>query len=102
MCIRDSQRPAGAPVTENDELFWGVLGGNAGSFGIVTNYRFECIKDSDHPHSYGYAAARKYSKQKYKNLMKQVQVWTQGVAAGTLLADIDFMMTVESRGPTLL
>ncbi|MBA4191767.1 MAG: hypothetical protein C0467_27625 [Planctomycetaceae bacterium] len=100
--VRTLQRPAGAPVTEDDELFWGVLGGNAGSFGIVTNYRFECIKDSDHPHSYGYAAARKYSKQKYKNLMKQVRGWTQGVAAGTLLADIDFMMTVESRGPALI
>ncbi len=99
--VKTVQRPAGAPVTEDDELFWGVLGGNAGSFGSVTNYRFECVRDADHPRSYGYSAARLYRKGRYKNLMKQVQTWTQGVAAGTLRPDIDFMMTVASRSDTL-
>lgn len=99
--VKTVQRPAAAPVTEDDELFWGVLGGNAGSFGIVTNYRFECVKNTDHPRSYGYTAARLYRKERYKNLMKQVQVWTQGVAAGTLRPDIDYMMTVASRSDTL-
>jgi hypothetical protein len=99
--VKTIQRPAGAPLTADDELFWGVLGGNAGSFGIVTNYRFECIRDADHPRSYGYTAARLYRKGRYKNLMKQVQTWTQGVAAGTLRSDIDFMMTVASRSDTL-
>jgi hypothetical protein len=79
-----------------------VLGGNAGSFGVVTNYRIECIKDADHPHSYGYAATRKYEKDRYKSLMKEVQKWTQGVAAGTLPPDIDFMMTVESSSAPFL
>ena len=100
--VRTVRRPAGPPVTADDELFWGVLGGNAGSFGIVTNYRFECIRDADHPHSYGYARLQKYEKGCYKSLMKQVQVWTQGVVAGTLLPDIDFMMTVESRSELFL
>jgi FAD/FMN-containing dehydrogenase len=99
--VRTVQRPAGAPATDDDELFWGVLGGNAGSFGIVTNYRFECIKDSDHTRSYGYTAARLYRKGRYKNLMKQVQAWTQGVASGTLRPDVDFMMTVASKSDTL-
>lgn len=99
--VRTVQRPAGAPATEDDELFWGVLGGNAGSFGIVINYRFECIKDADHPHSYGYARIQKYEKDRYKNLLKVVQEWTRGVAAGTL-ADLDFLMTVESESDTLI
>jgi len=99
--VHTVERPAGAPVTKDDELFWGVLGGNAGSFGIVTTYRIECIKDTDHPNSYGYSAIRMYRKERYKNLMKQVQVWTQGVAAGTLRPDTDFQMTVVSKSDTL-
>jgi FAD/FMN-containing dehydrogenase len=99
--VKTVQRPTGAPATDDDELFWGVLGGNAGSFGIVTSYRFECIRDTDHPRSYGYSAARKYRKGRFKNLMKQVQIWTQGVESGTLRSDIDFMMTVASRSDTL-
>ena len=96
------QRPSGPPVTDDEKLFWGVLGGNAGSFGIVTNYRFECVLDSDHPHSYGYAATRKFDKACYKGLMKQVQLWTQGVEAGVLPAGIDFMMTVESGSDVII
>lgn len=100
--VRTLQRPNGAPATDNDELFWGVLGGNAGSFGIVTNYRFRCIKDDAHPNSYGYSAIRPYEKARYKGLMKEVQLWTQGVAAGTFRTDVDFMMTVESESDALI
>ncbi|QEL19184.1 FAD-binding protein [Limnoglobus roseus] len=98
--VRTVQRPAGAPTTDDEKLFWGVLGGNAGSFGIVTNYRFKCIKDSDHPKSFGYSAKRLYRKGRYKNLMKQAQAWTQGIVAGSLPRGIDFMMTVLSKADT--
>jgi FAD/FMN-containing dehydrogenase len=100
--VRTVQRPAGAVVTDDDLLFWGVLGGNAGSFGIVTNYRFKCIRDIDHPHSYGYARMQKYDKDRYTNLLKIVQDWTREVTAGTLPDDLDFMMTVESESDTLV
>lgn len=99
---RTISRPAGPPATDDEELFWGVLGGNAGSFGIVTNYRFECVTDNEHPHSYGYSAIRKYDKACYRGLMKQVQLWTQGVEAGLLPAGIDFMMTVESGSDLII
>jgi FAD/FMN-containing dehydrogenase len=82
----------------NREIFWGVLGGNAGSFGIVTNYTFKCIKATDYPNSYGYAATKQYQKIRFQKLMKLVQTWSQGIKAGTLPADIDLMMTVESTG----
>ena len=100
--VRTVQRPAGAPVTDDEKLFWGVLGGNAGSFGIVINYRIECIRDADHPNSYGYAATRKYQTARYRSLMNQVQTWTQGVQAGTQPAGIDFTMTVESAAEPFL
>lgn len=100
--ISTVKRPAGDPTTEDEELFWGVLGGNAGSFGIVTRYRIKCVKDSDHPLSYGFAATRKYDTNRYWNLMKEVQKWTRGVEAGTLAPGIDFTMTVESSSMPFL
>ncbi len=95
--VRTIQRPAGAPTTEDEELFWGVLGGNAGSFGIIINYQIECIKDTDYPNSYSYTAARWYDKARYTALMKEVQTCTEKVEAGTLRPDINFSMSVESN-----
>ena len=95
--VRTVERPTGPPASDDDELYWGVLGGNAGSFGVVTNYRVEAIDEDDHPHSYGYATLGRYKKALYMDVMKQAQQWTKDVAAKTLRPDIDFMMTVESR-----
>jgi FAD/FMN-containing dehydrogenase len=102
--LRTVTRPVPGSVPASDqekldrEIFWGVLGGNAGSFGIVTNYTFKCIQARDYPNSYGYAATKEYQKSRFQQLMKLVQTWSQGIKAGTLPADIDFMMTVESTG----
>lgn len=100
--LRTVNRPArdSVPSSEeeklNREIFWGVLGGNAGSFGIVTNYTFNCIKDGDYKNSYGYAANRQYKKIRFQKLMALVQRLSQGVEAGTLSEDIDLMITVQS------
>ena len=89
---------AGSEIDEqlNRDIFWAVLGGNAGSFGIVTQYTFECIQDEDHPNSYGYTCTRLYDKNVYKNLMKCVQDWSQRIDNDTLPPGLDFMMTVAS------
>ncbi len=100
--VRTVARPAGAPVTPDDRLFWGVLGGNAGSFGVVVNYRLSCVRDSEHPQSYGYSAKRRFKAPLFMGLLMEVQKWTQGVKAGTLDPDLDFMMTVESRSAWVL
>lgn len=100
--LRTVTRPVNGSLPSSDEekldreIFWGVLGGNAGSFGIVTKYKFECIKGADYPNSYGYTTTRKYTKVRYHKLMKLVQAWSEEIKAGTLTADFDFMMTVES------
>jgi FAD/FMN-containing dehydrogenase len=102
--LRTVTRPApdSLPSSEEEkldrEIFWGVLGGNAGSFGIVTNYTFKCIKDTDRPNSYGYTATRQYKKIRFEKLMKLVQAMSKDIEDKTLPADIDFMMTVESTG----
>ncbi|MEM7112179.1 MAG: FAD-binding protein [Chloroflexota bacterium] len=84
------------PNDDNDKLFWAVLGGNAGSFGIVTEYSFDCIRDSDYPNSYGYKAIQTYKKSLFAKLMQEVQDWTEQIESGELPSDIDFCMTVAS------
>ena len=97
--VKTVNRPLGKPTTGDDWLFWAILGGNAGSFGVVTNYRIECVRDSDHPNSWGFTGIREYDKMRYKNLMKEAQKWTKAVANDdpSLPPDVDFTMTVESQ-----
>jgi FAD/FMN-containing dehydrogenase len=92
----DGSLPSSDEEKLDREIFWGVLGGNAGSFGVVTSYTFKCIKASDRPNSYGYTTTRQYEKSRFQKLMKLVQAWSKDIKAGTLTADFDFMMTVKS------
>ena len=100
-------RPTAEPQTtaekQNLELFRGVLGGNAGSFGIITKYILTPIKDTDHPRSWGFSKERAYNKSLFRSLMQEVQGWTQKIEADIQtgqdidsLKGLDFMMTVES------
>jgi FAD/FMN-containing dehydrogenase len=107
--FRNIVRPNKAPVNNEEELdqkiFQGVLGGNAGSFGIITRYVFKGIKDSDHPKSYGFSKARFFNKDTFKDLMKEAQDWTKLIEDkkdDELLKGLDFMMSVESGSITSL
>lgn len=83
----------------NQEIFRGVLSGNAGSFGIVTRYTYKPIKDIDHPESYGFVQTRKYKASVFKNLMREVQNWTMKIENGEddqALRGLDFMMSLEN------
>ena len=82
----------------NDKLFWAVLGGNAGSFGIITKVKVKTISDFKYPNSFGFSATRKFKKNLFFKLMKEVQKWTKGVENDSLSHDMDFMMTVASPG----
>ncbi len=90
------QRPA---VRDENSLYWGVLGGGPGSFGIITEITFEAIADVDHPYSWGYSGAFIYEKSLFRKAMDEIQRWTQWVAAkpAGLPPDVDMCMTVVSR-----
>lgn len=94
-------RPDPTFVPQNDEeqlrieLFRGVLGGNAGSFGIVTKYYFSSIKDEDHPKSFGFCKIRNFDRDLYYRLMKVMQKYSKMIAADrSSLRGIDLEMTV--------
>ena len=99
-------RADGTPVTvtrpdtqDESSLFWGVLGGGPGSFGVLTDVTFEAIADVDHPYSWGYKSAYIYDKDLFRNGMDEIRRWTELVAARSpdLPADVDMCMTVVSR-----
>ncbi|CAM9589143.1 unnamed protein product, partial [Laminaria digitata] len=97
---RTIQRPI-AEVTEessyDDRIFWGVMGGGAGSFGVITNVEFECIKDADHPGSSGYNGMYGYHKDIFKAAMDVVQKRTAEVRDPEALpSDCDLMVSAMS------
>ena len=100
--VRTLNRPKGTPKTADELLFWGVLGGNAGSFGIVISYVFECLKDDDYKSSFSYTARRKYDKTFFRTMMNVTQNWTKAVEKGTLAQGIDFTIALESRSSILI
>ena len=72
------------PTAQNPtdlELFRGVMGGNAGSFGIVTKFYLKPIRDQDHPHAYSISKIRFFNETTFKAVMKEYQRWTQLIAA---------------------
>jgi FAD/FMN-containing dehydrogenase len=87
------------PATRDEKsLYWGVLGGGPGSFGILTEITFECIKDVDHPNSWGYQRAFLYHKELVRKAMVEAQRWSRLVASNSkdLPPDVDMFMTVIS------
>jgi FAD/FMN-containing dehydrogenase len=87
------------PARDEQSLYWGVLGGGPGSFGIITEVTFECIADVDHPYSWGYTGAFVYEKPLFRKAMDEIKRWTEMITAkpARLPPDVDMFMTVVSR-----
>lgn len=87
------------PARDENSLFWGVLGGGPGSFGILTEITFECLRDVDHPNSWGFKGAFAYSKPLFGRAMEMIQLWTNLVKSNNavLPPDVDMCMTVVSN-----
>ena len=53
---------------DNDDLFWAVLGGSPGNFGILTHVIFSPLRDKDYPDSRMMKFVTDYSKKKHHAL----------------------------------
>eukprot|EP00040_Diaphanoeca_grandis_P027913 m.159919 g.159919 ORF g.159919 m.159919 type:complete len:534 (+) comp31163_c0_seq1:900-2501(+) len=97
--VLDVEKPQGRPDlvnSENDMLYWSVLGGCPGGFGVITHFTYDMIRDKDHGDSYGIYINLPYTKEAMKAIMDVTQSWTQRSQPGAknpLPADIDFMAT---------
>ncbi|MEM7354293.1 MAG: FAD-binding protein [Acidobacteriota bacterium] len=92
------------PTAQNkDDLYWGVLGGGPGSFGILTEITFDCIRDQDHPDSWGSARTYVYGRHLFRGAMREIQRWTDQIAAGSpsLPKDVDMNVTVVNASTGL-
>ena len=91
--LRTVRRP---PAQDRSSLYWGVLGGGPGSFGTLTEVTFECIRDADHPHSWGYQGYFVYEKSLFNRAMNELKVWTEKVVSRdpALPRDVDMQLSL--------
>ena len=81
---------------DKNSLYWAVLGGGPGSFGVLTRITFECIRDDEHQKSWGSAEAYIYSKKLFLGAMKEIKLWTEQISgeAASIPPDVDMCVTL--------
>ena len=63
------QHPTVKPKQLNDDLYWAVLGGSPGNFGILTHVWLRPRKDKDYPDSRGMKLFTLYSREKLEKIL---------------------------------
>ncbi|KAG0354701.1 hypothetical protein BG005_006288 [Podila minutissima] len=87
---RDSQTEA------ERELFYSVIGGSPGNFGVVTDVTLKVHKDGDHPLSRGFRGEIPYSRVLLKQLL---DIMLEMGDTDDFPADYDFCLTMTSEHP---
>ena len=84
------------PAQDRTGLFWGVLGGGPGSFGVLTEVTVECLRDVDHPYSWGYQGYLVYEKGLFARAMNEFKLWSEKVASGdpAFPRDVDLQISL--------
>lgn len=90
---RNTQNPA------DRDLFFGVLGGSPGNFGILTHLIVKPIRDGDHPNSRGLKRLTLYSPERMQALLDLMVDFADDV---TMPAGFDFSVTMMSASNLLL
>eukprot|EP00978_Attheya_sp_CCMP212_P018876 scaffold52172_cov48-Attheya_sp.AAC.1 len=54
---------------DDKDLYWAVLGGSPGAFGVTTNLIFHPLKDADYPNSTGWATGTLHTPEKMKAVL---------------------------------
>ncbi|KAF9309989.1 hypothetical protein BG003_009061 [Podila horticola] len=87
---RDSQ------MEEEQQLFYSVIGGSPGNFGVVTDVTLKVHKDEDHRLSRGFRGEVPYSRVVLKHLL---DIMLEMGDADDFAADYDFCLTMTSERP---
>ncbi|KAF9118335.1 hypothetical protein BGW39_001262 [Mortierella sp. 14UC] len=80
-------------IEEDKDLFFAVLGGSPGNFGVVTHVTIRVHRDEDHPHSRGLKILYPYNRDRLQRLL---DVMVQMANDKSFPADYDYCLTVLS------
>ncbi|KAF9319488.1 hypothetical protein BG003_009013 [Podila horticola] len=86
-------------VPEDKDLFFAVLGGSPGNFGVLTHVTLKVYRDEDHPNSRGLRAQYLYSRDRLKRLL---DVMVDMVDDNDFPGDYDYCVSVVSSCCLLL
>ncbi|KAG0288419.1 hypothetical protein BGZ97_006825 [Linnemannia gamsii] len=82
-------------VEEDSDLFFAVLGGSPGNFGVVTHVTLVVHRDQDHPQSRGLRILYPYDRDRLKRLL---DVMVRMADNELFQADYDYCVSVSSGG----
>ncbi|KAG0078479.1 hypothetical protein BGZ93_010240 [Podila epicladia] len=86
-------------VEEDKDLFFAVLGGSPGNFGVVTHVTLRVHRDEDHPLSRGLKIFYPYSRDRLKRLL---DVMVDMANDKSFPADFDYCLTMLSADSLIL
>lgn len=95
--VRPNSGPDVQPVhPDNDDIFFAVLGGGPGSWGVLTHVTTEVITDAERPGSGGVQGFMSCNKRRLRAAMNLLKRYTEGAADGSLPDDFDISLSVLS------
>ena len=89
-----------SPAQEDKDLYWAVLGGSPGSFGVTTQLVFHPILDEDYPHSTAWDATIPYTPKRMKaclDILEDFVNRAQESDDNALAEGLDLMMSMSSN-----
>ena len=81
-------------IEKNDELFWAVMGGSPGNFGILTHVTFRPLHDKDYPDSRMMKFTTPYTTKKHRKLEALMAEMNDNV---DLPKNYDLMYTIMGK-----
>ena len=90
----DSPYAPKSVIPGNNDLFWAVLGGSPGNFGILTHITIQPLHDKDYPDSRMMKFYVPYTKDRYKELLK---VQLEMIADPDLPRNFDYFITITGQ-----
>ncbi|KAF9981396.1 hypothetical protein BGZ75_007345 [Mortierella antarctica] len=82
--------------TDDKDLFYAILGGSPGNFGVLTDVTLNVVKDEDHPESRGFRAMFLYSEATLKRLL---DIMVDQDDTSDTPADYDYSLSMMGASP---
>jgi len=96
--IRDVTRDS--PNQQDRDIYWAVLGGSPGAFGVTTNLIIHPILDEDYPHSTAYKRVFKHTPERMKATMDILEDFINRAKAdddNAIAEQLDLMVSLSSN-----